>query len=164
VYTDVALDPYNSDGHDGIVRDDGVIMNDETVEYLCRQVTMLAQILYLPAIAWKTGWMTSNECIYKPHGNGRQDCALPAVVCCDDTASVSMFLPKPRWSPWKGFPDKPWCCAVGNACNPITFVCGAGASLGPSSLVLLTALVGDQQGGSEAWPTAGGCSHVEAGT
>ena len=37
VYTDVALDPYNSDGHDGIVRDDGVIMNDETVEFLCRQ-------------------------------------------------------------------------------------------------------------------------------
>lgn len=37
VYTDVALDPYNSDGHDGIVRDDGVIMNDQTIEYLCRQ-------------------------------------------------------------------------------------------------------------------------------
>lgn len=37
VYTDVALDPYSTDGHDGIVRDDGVIMNDETVEYLCRQ-------------------------------------------------------------------------------------------------------------------------------
>lgn len=37
VYTDVALDPYNSDGHDGIVRDDGVILNDETVEFLCRQ-------------------------------------------------------------------------------------------------------------------------------
>jgi hypothetical protein len=31
VYTDVALDPYNCDGHDGIVRDDGVILNDETV-------------------------------------------------------------------------------------------------------------------------------------
>lgn len=38
VYTDVALDPYNSDGHDGIVSDAGVILNDETVEYLCRQV------------------------------------------------------------------------------------------------------------------------------
>lgn len=37
VFTDVALDPYNSDGHDGIVRDDGVILNDETVEVLCRQ-------------------------------------------------------------------------------------------------------------------------------
>lgn len=23
IYTDVALDPYNSDGHDGIVREDG---------------------------------------------------------------------------------------------------------------------------------------------
>jgi porphobilinogen synthase len=37
VYTDVALDPYNSDGHDGIVSDAGVILNDETIEYLCRQ-------------------------------------------------------------------------------------------------------------------------------
>ena len=43
VYTDVALDPYNCDGHDGIVRDDGVIMNDETVEYLCRQAVSQAR-------------------------------------------------------------------------------------------------------------------------
>ncbi len=43
VYTDVALDPYNSDGHDGIVRDDGVILNDETIEYLCRQAVSQAQ-------------------------------------------------------------------------------------------------------------------------
>lgn len=43
VYTDVALDPYNVDGHDGIVRDDGVIMNDETVEYLCRQAVSQAE-------------------------------------------------------------------------------------------------------------------------
>jgi len=37
VYTDVALDPYSLDGHDGIVRSDGVVMNDETVEQLCMQ-------------------------------------------------------------------------------------------------------------------------------
>lgn len=41
VITDVALDPYNSDGHDGlVVRDkngDLTILNDETVEVLCRQ-------------------------------------------------------------------------------------------------------------------------------
>ena len=37
VMTDVALDPYNSDGHDGIVAADGTIVNDETVEVLCRQ-------------------------------------------------------------------------------------------------------------------------------
>lgn len=43
VYTDVALDPYNSDGHDGIVRDDGVIMNDQTIEYLCRQAVSQAR-------------------------------------------------------------------------------------------------------------------------
>lgn len=41
VITDVALDPYNSDGHDGlVVRDmngELKILNDETVEVLCRQ-------------------------------------------------------------------------------------------------------------------------------
>ncbi|MCY3634567.1 MAG: porphobilinogen synthase [bacterium] len=37
VMTDVALDPYNSDGHDGIVAPDGTILNDETVDVLCRQ-------------------------------------------------------------------------------------------------------------------------------
>jgi porphobilinogen synthase len=37
VVTDVALDPYSSDGHDGLVAADGRILNDETVEVLCRQ-------------------------------------------------------------------------------------------------------------------------------
>lgn len=41
VITDVALDPYNTDGHDGLVVrecDGGLkILNDETVEVLCRQ-------------------------------------------------------------------------------------------------------------------------------
>ena len=40
--TDVALDPYNSDGHDGIVRD-GVILNDETVEVLVKQALSQAE-------------------------------------------------------------------------------------------------------------------------
>lgn len=37
VMTDVALDPYNRDGHDGIVSDQGVVLNDETVAVLCSQ-------------------------------------------------------------------------------------------------------------------------------
>ena len=42
--TDVALDPYSSDGHDGIVDpDSGVILNDETVEVLCRQAVVQAR-------------------------------------------------------------------------------------------------------------------------
>jgi len=40
--TDVALDPYSSDGHDGIVRD-GEILNDETVEVLCKMAVVQAQ-------------------------------------------------------------------------------------------------------------------------
>ncbi|MEM6553944.1 MAG: porphobilinogen synthase [Planctomycetota bacterium] len=37
VITDVALDPYNADGHDGIVNDQGLIENDPSVEALCKQ-------------------------------------------------------------------------------------------------------------------------------
>lgn len=41
ILCDVALDPFNSDGHDGIVRD-GVVVNDETVDMLCRQAIVQA--------------------------------------------------------------------------------------------------------------------------
>jgi len=37
VITDVALDPFSSKGHDGIVSDEGEILNDETVEVLVKQ-------------------------------------------------------------------------------------------------------------------------------
>lgn len=40
--TDVALDPYTSHGHDGLV-DDGKVLNDETVEALCLQAFVQAQ-------------------------------------------------------------------------------------------------------------------------
>ena len=36
ILCDVALDPFNSDGHDGIVKD-GIILNDESVEALVKQ-------------------------------------------------------------------------------------------------------------------------------
>ncbi|MGB7415100.1 MAG: porphobilinogen synthase, partial [Thermosynechococcaceae cyanobacterium] len=36
IFTDVALDPYSSEGHDGIVQD-GKILNDETVAVLVKQ-------------------------------------------------------------------------------------------------------------------------------
>lgn len=42
VMTDVALDPYNAHGHDGIVRD-GVILNDETVEALAKMALAQAE-------------------------------------------------------------------------------------------------------------------------
>lgn len=42
VMLDVALDPYNSDGHDGIVRD-GVILNDETLIALEKQTLVQAE-------------------------------------------------------------------------------------------------------------------------
>ncbi|MDP2738579.1 MAG: porphobilinogen synthase [Pseudorhodobacter sp.] len=35
IMTDVALDPYNANGHDGLVRD-GIILNDETIEALVK--------------------------------------------------------------------------------------------------------------------------------
>ncbi|ABL71875.1 Porphobilinogen synthase [Paracoccus denitrificans PD1222] len=42
VMTDIALDPYNANGHDGLVRD-GVILNDETVEALGRMALVQAE-------------------------------------------------------------------------------------------------------------------------
>ncbi len=43
IMTDVALDPYSSDGHDGIVSADGVVLNDETVDHLCKQAIAQAK-------------------------------------------------------------------------------------------------------------------------
>ena len=43
--SDVALDPYNSDGHDGIVRN-GEIVNDETLEILVRMAILQADAGY----------------------------------------------------------------------------------------------------------------------
>jgi len=52
VWTDVALDPYSDQGHDGMVSSDTVrgddgkfarVMNDETVEQLCRQAVCQAR-------------------------------------------------------------------------------------------------------------------------
>lgn len=42
LFTDVALDPYSSDGHDGIV-EDGRILNDETVDVLVKQALCQAE-------------------------------------------------------------------------------------------------------------------------
>jgi porphobilinogen synthase len=41
--TDVALDPYSSMGHDGLVGDDGRILNDATIEVLCLQALCQAR-------------------------------------------------------------------------------------------------------------------------
>jgi len=42
VMCDVALDPFTTHGHDGLLRD-GEIVNDETVEVLCRQAVVQAR-------------------------------------------------------------------------------------------------------------------------
>ena len=42
IITDVALDPYTSHGHDGLLRD-GVILNDETVQVLAQQALVQAE-------------------------------------------------------------------------------------------------------------------------
>ncbi len=41
IILDVALDPYNSDGHDGLVQH-GRVLNDETLDVLCRQAVVQA--------------------------------------------------------------------------------------------------------------------------
>ena len=42
IITDVALDPYTTHGHDGLL-EDGKILNDETLEILCAQAIVQAQ-------------------------------------------------------------------------------------------------------------------------
>ncbi|MFN4057567.1 MAG: porphobilinogen synthase [Roseinatronobacter sp.] len=42
VMTDIALDPYNANGHDGLVRD-GIILNDETVDALVKMALAQAE-------------------------------------------------------------------------------------------------------------------------
>lgn len=42
VFSDVALDPYSSDGHDGIVRN-GVVLNDESLDVLAKQALLHAR-------------------------------------------------------------------------------------------------------------------------
>jgi porphobilinogen synthase len=43
VITDVAMDPYSSDGHDGVV-ENGEILNDETLEVLGKMALAHAQM------------------------------------------------------------------------------------------------------------------------
>src|SRR5436190_5717041 len=42
VICDVALDPYTSHGHDGLLRD-GYVVNDETIDVLCQQAVIQAE-------------------------------------------------------------------------------------------------------------------------
>ena len=42
IITDVALDPYTTHGHDGLLSKDGIILNDETVEVLYKQALVQA--------------------------------------------------------------------------------------------------------------------------
>ncbi|PCD76837.1 porphobilinogen synthase [Pseudothioclava arenosa] len=42
IMTDIALDPYNANGHDGLVRE-GIILNDETVECLVKMAIAQAE-------------------------------------------------------------------------------------------------------------------------
>jgi len=43
IITDVALDPFTSHGQDGLINSDGYVVNDKTVEVLCKQALSHAQ-------------------------------------------------------------------------------------------------------------------------
>lgn len=43
ILTDVALDPYTSHGQDGVLAEDGYVLNEETVEVLCKQALTQAE-------------------------------------------------------------------------------------------------------------------------
>lgn len=43
IITDIALDPYTTHGHDGLLSEQGVILNDESIEILVKQALCYAQ-------------------------------------------------------------------------------------------------------------------------
>ncbi|MEO1878672.1 MAG: porphobilinogen synthase, partial [Methylococcales bacterium] len=43
IITDVALDPFTSHGQDGLINAQGYVMNDETIEVLCKQALSHAE-------------------------------------------------------------------------------------------------------------------------
>ena len=43
IITDAALDPYTTHGQDGLVDDEGHVLNDETIDVLCQQSTVNAE-------------------------------------------------------------------------------------------------------------------------
>lgn len=52
VLADVALDPYSTSGHDGVVDEDtGTVLNDMTVYQICKQVSFRA-VAFSGALAW----------------------------------------------------------------------------------------------------------------
>ena len=44
VITDIAMDPYNLDGHDGLMDEEGIILNDETLEILSQMALLQAAV------------------------------------------------------------------------------------------------------------------------
>ena len=43
IVTDAALDPYTSHGQDGLIDEDGYVLNDETLEYLAKQAVVCSE-------------------------------------------------------------------------------------------------------------------------
>jgi delta-aminolevulinic acid dehydratase/porphobilinogen synthase len=54
IYTDVALDPYNSDGHDGICREDGKQCHSTDSTSLKKATTLCSSIRLCPRIHKRT--------------------------------------------------------------------------------------------------------------
>lgn len=57
VITDVALDPFTTHGHDGIIDENGVVLNDPTVEVLVKMALSQAAVgadivMVKPALAY----------------------------------------------------------------------------------------------------------------
>ena len=61
VMTDVALDPYNPDGHDGFVRI-GHVVNDETVEALAKMAVEQAKADIISGTITVHDYMSDNTC------------------------------------------------------------------------------------------------------
>ena len=75
LFTDIALDPYSSDGHDGIVKN-GEILNDETVEILAKMAVKQA--------SWGADWVCPSDMM-----DGRVDAIREAL---DDAGFIKTSI------------------------------------------------------------------------
>ena len=76
VLTDVALDPYTSHGHDGLVDGTGYVLNDATAEVL-KAGAMPAQVIEAPSVIEAAGFTIIDDLLHG-YGGGY----LPPILGC----------------------------------------------------------------------------------
>jgi len=136
VCTDVALDPYSDQGHDGVV-EDGKILNDVTINQLCKQAVcqaeagadvvapsdMMVSLVFRDFVfevfsdSWNASWHKHFHDVTKPLDGFTNSCMLSLKLrhCRTDVSRPSVM-------PWirKDSPMFPFFRTLPNTPRPIT--------------------------------------------